>query len=139
MSKALLLLSRKSDATGSVRLSKRYIPGRRWPDSAIDLMDEAGASIKVGAALDGKSEDASDDGKKPQLLESHIADVIERKTGVPVSNMVGDEKERLLKMEGILVKRVVGQDDAIRAVSDADRKSRAGLKRPNQPVVLGRN
>jgi len=63
-----------------------------------------------------------------------IADVVSKWTGIPVSRMLESEKEKLLKLEEVLHKRVVGQDEAIRAVSDAIRRSRAGLSDEKKPV-----
>jgi len=75
---------------------------------------------------------------KPRLLRTQvgaeeIAEVVSRATGIPVSKMMQGEREKLLHMEDDLHKRVVGQDEAISAVSDAIRRSRAGLSDPNRP------
>jgi ATP-dependent Clp protease ATP-binding subunit ClpB len=76
---------------------------------------------------------------KPQLLRTlvgaeEIAEVVARATGIPVSKLMQGEREKLLQMEGKLHERVVGQDEAIQAVSDAIRRSRAGLSDPNRPL-----
>lgn len=71
---------------------------------------------------------------KREVDADEIAEVVSRWTGVPVSRMLEGEKSKLLKMEDRLHKRVVGQDEAIRAVSDAVRRSRAGLGDPNRPI-----
>jgi ATP-dependent Clp protease ATP-binding subunit ClpB len=63
-----------------------------------------------------------------------IASVVSRWTGIPVDKMLEGEREKLLKMEEQIVKRVVGQDEAVRAVSTAVRRSRAGLQDPNRPM-----
>src|SRR5213079_3224001 len=63
-----------------------------------------------------------------------IAQVVSRWTGVPVSRMLEGEREKLLKMEERLGKRVIGQEDAVRAVADAVRRNRAGLGDPNRPI-----
>ena len=78
-------------------------------------------------------------GGKPQLLRTlvgaeEIAEVVSRATGIPVSKLMQGERDKLLKMEGKLHERVVGQDEAIVAVSDAIRRSRAGLSDPNRPL-----
>ncbi|MEK8088282.1 ATP-dependent chaperone ClpB [Thermithiobacillus plumbiphilus] len=75
---------------------------------------------------------------KPRLLreevtEEEIAEVVSRWTGIPVSRMMEGEREKLLKMEDRLSARVVGQDEAVKAVSNAIRRSRAGLSDPNRP------
>ena len=77
-------------------------------------------------------------GGKPRLLRTQvgaeeIAEVVSRATGIPVSKMMQGEREKLLHMEDQLHKRVVGQHEAIKAVSDAIRRSRAGLSDPNRP------
>ena len=69
-----------------------------------------------------------------RIDDSDIASVVARRTGIPVSRMMTAEKDRLLKMEEYLSRRIVGQEKAIKAVADAIRKSRAGLKPANRPV-----
>src|SRR5487761_884284 len=68
-----------------------------------------------------------------KVTEEEIAEVVSRWTGIPVSKMLEGEKEKLLRMEDALMARVVGQDEAVRAVSNAIRRSRAGLSDPNRP------
>ncbi|MEJ1960459.1 MAG: ATP-dependent chaperone ClpB [Gammaproteobacteria bacterium] len=68
-----------------------------------------------------------------QVTEEEIAEVVSKWTGIPVSKMLQGEKEKLLQMEDALGKRVVGQDEAVRIVSDAIRRSRAGLADPRRP------
>ncbi|WP_114240452.1 ATP-dependent chaperone ClpB [Dyella sp. C9] len=68
-----------------------------------------------------------------RVTEEEIAEVVSRWTGIPVSKMLEGEREKLLHMEDMLHKRVVGQDEAVRAVSDAIRRARAGLSDPNRP------
>jgi len=68
-----------------------------------------------------------------KVTDEEIAEVIARWTGIPVSRMLEGEREKLLRMESELHERVIGQDEAIRAVSDAIRRSRAGLSDPNRP------
>jgi ATP-dependent Clp protease ATP-binding subunit ClpB len=77
--------------------------------------------------------------EKPQLIhnavtEEEIAKVVSKATGIPVSKMMEGEREKLLHMEDYLRKRVVGQDEAIAAVSNAIRRSRSGLSDPNRPI-----
>src|SRR5438067_844350 len=81
---------------------------------------------------------ATEQKKKPQLLRTQvgaeeIAEVVSRATGIPVSRMMQGEREKLMHMEDALHKRVVGQDEAVRLVSDAIRRSRSGLSDPNRP------
>ena len=68
------------------------------------------------------------------VTADEIAEVVAKWTGIPVSKMLEGEKEKLLRMESELVKRVVGQDEAVEAVSDAIRRSRAGLSDPDRPI-----
>ncbi|BBP46694.1 chaperone protein ClpB [Thiosulfatimonas sediminis] len=80
---------------------------------------------------------AQDDGGnrllRNQVTEMEIADVVARWTGIPVAKMLEGEREKLLQMESALEKQVVGQAEAVKAVSDAIRRSRAGLADPNRP------
>ncbi|MBU6404463.1 MAG: ATP-dependent chaperone ClpB [Proteobacteria bacterium] len=70
---------------------------------------------------------------RDKVTAEEIAEVVSRWTGIPVSKMLEGEREKLLKMESALHQRVVGQDEAVRVVSDAIRRSRAGLSDPNRP------
>ncbi|WP_427185031.1 ATP-dependent chaperone ClpB [Bordetella bronchialis] len=77
-------------------------------------------------------------GERPRLLRTQvgaeeIAEVVSRATGIPVSKMMQGEREKLLEMEAFLHRRVVGQDEAVRLVADAIRRSRAGLSDPSRP------
>ncbi|MGE5641352.1 MAG: ATP-dependent chaperone ClpB [Clostridia bacterium] len=85
-----------------------------------------------------KAESSEKKGVKPKLLRTHvgseeIAEVVSRATGIPVSKMMQGEREKLINMEARLHERVVGQDEAVRLVSDAIRRSRSGLADPNKP------
>ena len=71
---------------------------------------------------------------KEEVTAEDIADVVSRWTGIPVSKMMQSEREKLLFLEDELHKRVIGQDEAIQAVSDAVRRSRAGLQDPKRPI-----
>jgi ATP-dependent Clp protease ATP-binding subunit ClpB len=68
-----------------------------------------------------------------RVTDEEVAEVVSKWTGIPVSKMLEGEREKLLRMEEALRERVVGQDEAVRAVSDAIRRSRAGLSDPNRP------
>ena len=68
-----------------------------------------------------------------KVTDEEIAEVVSKWTGIPVSKMLEGEREKLLRMEEAIGRRVVGQDEAVRAVSDAIRRSRAGLSDPNRP------
>ena len=71
---------------------------------------------------------------RSRVTEDEIAEVVSRWTGIPVSRMLEGERDKLLRMEDSLHQRVVGQDEAVNAVSDAIRRSRAGLSDPNRPI-----
>ena len=164
----------------AARLSSRYMTGRKLPDKAIDLMDEAAAKLRVALyslpddlkhdrkeieRLLGEEEKASLDreyelavklkAERLQLEESFkerqsrweaenklddvvdsddIADVINQWTGIPVTQLLESESRKLLQMEERLHERIIGQDEAIKAVSDAIRRARSGLKDPNRPI-----
>ena len=70
---------------------------------------------------------------KTKVTEDEIADIVSRWTGIPVSKMLEGEKDKLLKMEDVLAKHVIGQTEAVIAVSNAIRRARAGLSDPNRP------
>ncbi|MBP9637524.1 MAG: ATP-dependent chaperone ClpB [Bacteroidaceae bacterium] len=89
----------------------------------IDETQAALHEAQLGTALIKEEVDADD-----------IADVVSRWTGIPVSKMLQSEKDKLLNLETELHKRVIGQEEAIRAVSDAVRRSRAGLQDPRRPI-----
>ena len=111
-----------SDAalTAAVDLSARYINDRFLPDKAIDLADEAAAHIRVSGGGLVTAED--------------IAGVVSLWTGIPVANLSADETKRLRNMESILHRRVIGQNEAVTAVSRAIRRGRVGLSDPNRPI-----
>ena len=69
-----------------------------------------------------------------EVTAEHIAEVVAKWTNIPVSRLLSGERERLMSMEGQIRKRVVGQDEAVRALCDAVRRSRAGLSDPNRPI-----
>ena len=88
---------------------------------------------------EAESKLASHDGGRPQFLKEEVgaddvADVVARWTGIPVTRMLESERERLTKLEDVLSTRVIGQREAVRAVANAVRRSRAGLQDPNRPI-----
>src|SRR5687768_3771755 len=107
---------------------------------------EAAARIQYGEMRDLKAQILEAESKlhelttggnalvKEEVTPDEIASVVSRWTGIPVSRMLEGEREKLLKMEARLAKRVVGQEEAVRAVSDAVRRNRAGLGDPNRPI-----
>lgn len=165
----------------AVSLSDRYIQDRFLPDKAIDVIDEAGARMRIrnmvlpdeiqelddklralraekdAAIADQDFERAAEvrdreakvreERKKAQaewedktekivneIGVEDIADVVSMTTGVPVSNLTEAETEKLLRMESVLHERVVGQEEAVTALSKAIRRSRSGLKDPKRPA-----
>ncbi|MEU8747130.1 ATP-dependent Clp protease ATP-binding subunit [Streptomyces parvulus] len=160
----------------AAELSDRYVSDRFLPDKAIDVMDQAGARVRLRSAARStevvgredriaelrreqeqavaaedydragtlKREIADAEGELAGIEERRegvvsvtaddIADVISRRTGIPVSQLTAGEKERLLKLEEEMHARIVGQDEAVGAVSRAVRRNRAGMGDPNRPV-----
>ena len=165
----------------AVSLSDRYIQDRFLPDKAIDVIDEAGARMRIrnmvlpdeiqelddklralraekdAAIADQDFERAAEvrdreakvreERKKAQVEwedktekivneigVEDIADVVSMTTGVPVSNLTEAETEKLLRMESVLHERVIGQEEAVTALSKAIRRSRSGLKDPKRPA-----
>ena len=161
-------------------MADRYVNDRFLPDKAIDLIDEAGARLRIRrmtappdlrefdekiaevrrqkeAAIDGqdfeKAARLRDDEKQLSTARSEreaqwkagdmdvvaevddelIAEVLAASTGIPVFKLTEEESARLLNMESELHKRIVGMDDAIKALSQAIRRTRAGLKDPRRP------
>jgi ATP-dependent Clp protease ATP-binding subunit ClpC len=160
----------------AVELSDRYITDRFLPDKAIDLIDQAGARVRLRVKtpdreireLERRAEELQRDkdqavsseqyerasqlrdeigdvqreiGERgggqagvPEVTVDDIAQVVSRATGVPVRQLTEEEKERLLGLEQSLHERVIGQDEAVAAVAEAVRRSRAGLGDPQRPV-----
>jgi len=165
----------------AVELSDRYIPGRVQPDKAIDVIDEAGAAVRLKsmtkppnltelerdigklmmekdeAVKNADYERAAELRDKAEVLRAKketmqrewrdrakevdgvvddetIATVVSGMTGVPLTRLEKTEVQRLLRLEEELHKRVISQDEAVRAVARAVRRSRSGLKDPNRPM-----
>ena len=141
----------------AVRQSTRYIPDRFLPDKAIDVIDEAGARVKLRVraeqgnldALDvslteweratyGRAQapitDDEDQIVMGEVNRSDIEEVIARWTGIPIVSLKEEESKKLLRIENELHKRVISQRPAISALARAIRRSRAGLKNPHRPV-----
>lgn len=164
----------------AVNLSDRYINDRYLPDKAIDLIDEAGAKLRITrmsepqeikdlnekiaearkrkeVAIDKQNFELAADERNTEMEltkerdkaekawrsgaqgggaivdEELIAEVLAKATGIPVFKLTEEESSRLLRMEDELHKRIIGQDDAIKSVSRAIRRTRAGLKDPKRP------
>jgi ATP-dependent Clp protease ATP-binding subunit ClpB len=98
-----------------------------------------GTMNELGRKLDAKQKELARVQKDRAMLKEEVgaddvAEVVAKWTGIPVSRMMESERDKLIKMEGRLAERVVGQEEAIRAVSDAIRRSRSGLSDPKRPV-----
>lgn len=109
----------------SATLSKRYIPERHLPDKAIDVMDEAAAKLRITTEIDTAKRVVDD-----QAIYSLIA----KKTGIPVHKLQSDERKQLMHLEATLSSQVIGQTEAVSAVSDAIIRSRVGIQDPNRPL-----
>lgn len=109
----------------SATLSKRYIPERHLPDKAIDMMDEAAAKLRITTEIDTAKRVVDD-----QAIYSLIA----KKTGIPVHKLQSDERKQLMHLEETLSSQVIGQTEAVSAVSDAIIRSRVGIQDPNRPL-----
>ena len=165
----------------AVSLSVKYITDRNLPDKAIDVVDEAGALVKLKAMdlppelkeleekikqLEKEKEEAASDQdyeraakirdeelrlrarfenlkakwkqemekNRPKVTSEDVAEVVARWTGIPVRRVHESDMEKLLHIEDELKKRVVGQDDAIKAIAKAIRRSRVGLKGKHRPI-----
>jgi ATP-dependent Clp protease ATP-binding subunit ClpC len=110
----------------AAKLADQYISDRFLPDKAIDLIDEAGARLRI----QNMPETAD---QLSEVDSEQIAEVLANWTGIPVYKLTEEETARLLRMEDELHKRYVGQDDAVQTVSKAIRRTRAGLKDPKRP------
>jgi ATP-dependent Clp protease ATP-binding subunit ClpC len=160
----------------AARLSDRYITDQQLPDKAIDLIDQAGARLRLQRADDelamlqaridsleadkdaaareenyeraaaiktqvskleaelAELKPASGDESTTVVTETDVAEIIARRTGIPVGELVASELERLTRLEEDLHQRVVGQDQAVELVADTVRRARAGLSEPDQPL-----
>jgi ATP-dependent Clp protease ATP-binding subunit ClpB len=132
----------KSAVTGAAQVKEELERVRMELETArragdLTRMSELqyGRIPELQKALDQASEQ---EGKETRLLrtkvtDEEVAEVVSRWTGIPVSKMLEGEKDKLLRMEEAVAKRVVGQEEAVRAVANAIRRSRAGLSDPNRP------
>jgi ATP-dependent Clp protease ATP-binding subunit ClpC len=141
----------------AVRQSTRYIPDRFLPDKAIDVIDEAGARVKLRVRAEqgnldalmaplseweratyGRAQAPIDDEEDKLVMgevnRTDIEEVIARWTGIPIVSLKEAESKKLLRIEVELHKRVISQRPAISALARAIRRSRAGLKNPHRPV-----
>lgn len=111
-----------------VELARRYVRERRLPDSAIDLIDRTLSSVKL------TNQTCDEDEKVDCITSSEVVSVVSAFTGIPIGKIESGEKEKLLCMKDILRLRVVGQDNALKALTDAIFESRSGMNKPGQPI-----
>ncbi len=105
-------------------------------DRAGELRDrEMEIKAEIRTIAQTKSNGASGDGVEPVVTEEDIAHIVASWTGVPVNKLTESESEKLLHMEDTLHQRLIGQEDAVKAVSRAIRRARVGLKNPNRPIA----
>ncbi|KAG4398260.1 hypothetical protein AAZX31_08G008500 [Glycine max] len=102
-------------------------------DKEMDLKAQISALIEKGKEMSKAESEAGDEG--PMVTEVDIQHIVSSWTGIPVEKVSTDESDRLLKMEETLHKRVIGQDEAVKAISRAIRRARVGLKNPNRPIA----
>jgi ATP-dependent Clp protease ATP-binding subunit ClpC len=113
----------------SVRMSVRYLPDRRLPDKALDLLDEACTRVVIRTINPDEELEAVNDVKV-----GDITAVLSEWTGIPITDLTQDEKQRLAGLEDCLLERVIGQDTAVQAVASTVKTARAGLSDPNRPI-----
>ena len=105
-------------------------------DRAGELRDrEMEIKAEIRAIAQSKTNATGTDGEEPVVTEEDIAHIVASWTGVPVNKLTESESEKLLHMEDTLHQRLIGQDDAVKAVSRAIRRARVGLKNPNRPIA----
>ena len=116
-------------------LSQRYIADRFLPDKAVDLLDQACSRVRLRRGGSPRDSLADSGGAyEPTVGRDDVADVVSRRTGIPVSDLTAADKQRLLGLEKQLGARVIGQDAAVRSVAEAVRRARAGLADPERPI-----
>ncbi|MEO0347747.1 MAG: ATP-dependent Clp protease ATP-binding subunit ClpA [Pseudomonadota bacterium] len=107
---------------GAAKLSERYIHQKHLPDKAIDVLDEAGAKMKLG------------NGKNKMVNLSHIEEIVSKIAGVPVKSLSLSESEKLKHLKGDLQQVIFGQNSAVEALCTAIKLSRAGLREHQKPI-----
>lgn len=114
----------------SIHLSQRYLNDRKLPDKAIDLIDEAAALARI------ESTERKALFRKERIVvnEDEVARAVSAITGIPITRMSLDEGTRLANLENVLRLRVIGQENAVKSVSNAVRRGRAGLRDPKRPI-----
>ena len=116
--------------SAAAMLAKRHLRDVRLPDSAIDVIDEAGAVLAMQRPADG----ASDADEAPEVTAGQIERVVARMARIPEKQATASDKERLRTLEESLQRVVFGQEEAVRAVVTSIKRSRAGLGQPDRPA-----
>ena len=111
----------------------------RASELAYGIIPDLERQLQAHEKTQARDDDATDDNNERMMVEEvvnedHIANVVSRWTGVPVDKMLEGEREKLLQMEAAIHRRVIGQDQAVAAVSRAVRRARAGLQDPSRPI-----
>ncbi len=120
---------RPESLESAVRLSVRFLPDRRLPDKALDLLDEACTRVIIRSHSPDEDTNAN-----TEVHVENIAQVLSDWTGIPVTDLTQDEKRRLAALEETLLQRVIGQDKAVKSIAAAIKTARAGLGNPNRPI-----
>ncbi len=110
------------------QLTGRYIKQRAFPEKALDLLDDSASLLMMDIARGDVA------GESNTLTQDFCFRTIADWTGIPVEKVDAEDRERLAKAEDLLRQRVVGQDNAVKVVADALRRSRSGLQDPNRPI-----
>uniref|UniRef100_A0A453H757 ATP-dependent Clp protease ATP-binding subunit clpC n=1 Tax=Aegilops tauschii subsp. strangulata TaxID=200361 RepID=A0A453H757_AEGTS len=126
----------------AAQLAGRYITGRQFPDKAIDLIDEACATAskkmrqinRKKAEVNTTKSSSAKAMKEAIIIPDDVGQVVSRWTGIPVTALNQEEKDKLICLADRLHQRVVGQDEAVNLVADAVLRSRVGLDHPGQPI-----
>lgn len=121
-----------SALSAAVEMAVRYLPDRRLPDKALDLLDEACTRVRV-ATLSNKP-GVSGEPVVASVTRDVVCQVVAEATGIPVGRLTEQEQERLQRMPAILAGRVIGQQEAIERVCRVIKTARAGLRDPRRPV-----
>lgn len=122
----------------AAKLSDRYINDRQLPDKAIDLIDEAGSRLHLSQSMAEKSSEGEVEitsEESPVLGLEEVAAIVSSWTGVPVTKLTQAESEILLHLEDTLHDRIIGQGEAVSAVSRAIRRARVGMKEESRPIA----
>ena len=115
----------------AIDLTVRYLPSRRLPDKAIDVLDQACAQVRM-RSLSGDFKAQVMAGIS--IMRKDVAEAVAHRCKVPVDDLNDDDSERLINLEVDLEKRIKGQSNAIKAVAETIRLARSGLKKPGTPI-----